>query len=63
MIYLCETCGKWGGLALAFAQSFENLGKSLKGEKVEPSSEVSCPDGHGPMRQIEESVRLQVRAE
>jgi hypothetical protein len=61
MIYLCEACGKWGGLALALAQPFENLGKALRGEKVKQSNEVICPDGHGPMRQVDENIRLQVK--
>jgi len=63
MIYLCEKCGKWGNWALALAQPFENLGKALRGEMGEPikSNEVPCPDGHGPMIQIDESVRLQIK--
>lgn len=64
MIYLCETCGKWGGLGLALAQPLINVARALTGEKVElyNSAHVKCPDGHGPMRQVDESVRLQIRS-
>jgi Zn finger protein HypA/HybF involved in hydrogenase expression len=62
MIYVCETCGKWGGLGLALARPFENLAKALKGEQVglvDPDK-VFCPDCNIEMRQVTENDRLHV---
>jgi hypothetical protein len=38
------------------------MAKSARGEKVETStkSEVHCPDGHGPMRLVDENDRLKI---
>ena len=48
---------------LALAGPFENLAKALKGEKVEQgnSNDVLCPDGHGPMYQVQPEDRIYVR--
>jgi hypothetical protein len=63
MIYVCEQCGKWGGLGLSLAQPFENLARALRGEQVglvDPNK-VFCPDGHGEMRKVSEQDRLIVK--
>lgn len=62
ILYVCKSCGKYGGMGLALAGPFEQFAKALRGVSVEPSKpdEVPCPEGHGPMYQMQEGDRLSV---
>jgi len=52
-----------GGLGLALVQPLENLTLALQGKPPKDATQVECSDGHGPMRQVDETVRLQIKAE
>lgn len=58
-LYVCATCGKFGGVALSFSQSFAKLAAGEKCERDSPII-VECPDGHGPMRLVGENDRLRI---
>jgi Zn finger protein HypA/HybF involved in hydrogenase expression len=62
ILYVCKSCGRYGGMGLALAGPFEQFAKALKGESVEPSKpdEVPCPECKVPMYQMQDGDRLSV---
>lgn len=56
-IFVCKSCGRYGGLGLSFSQS---VAKAAQGHKVDKDTSrlPDCPDGHGPMYEIQPDDRL-----
>jgi Zn finger protein HypA/HybF involved in hydrogenase expression len=58
-IFICRTCGKFGGMGLAMSQDFARAtrGEKLEKEKAYPPE---CPLGHGRMYEVQDGDRLSV---
>jgi hypothetical protein len=58
-LYVCTTCGKFGGVGLGMSQDFARI---ARGEKLakENAYPPDCPDGHGLMYEVQDSDRLAV---
>lgn len=58
-LWVCQHCGRYGGLGLSFSQI---TAKSAKGETIEKGNPYipTCEDGHGEMYEVKEGDRLHV---
>lgn len=58
-LWICKTCGRYGGLGLSFAQT---VARGAKGEKYQEgdSKRVECPECHTLMYEVQDNDRLAV---
>ena len=68
ILYYCPTCGRWQDVS--FAQGFgkallDGLFQSVPEEQrnaLLDANVFTCPDGHGPMVQVQATDRIQLRS-